>query len=123
MDLRTDRVDELRQYYGQAGAFGFAETALDLRPMGYELVGGSVVTLAAHRSTMTVYRSGRGLLLCHRLDAFEMPLPAGAEIIDGLAFYTLDGITICIQHIGNMLCLMASDLPRAEFIAAMRHHA
>jgi anti-sigma factor RsiW len=121
--ISTDRPEELREYYARSGGFQFAQTVMDLGPMGYQLVGGGVVHLGAKKSTMTVYRSARDVLVCHRVDYPDMQLPAGGELIGGDMFYTVGEVTIRVHREGNMVCFMASTLPREEFIKQMAQHA
>jgi hypothetical protein len=121
-DFRTDQPQELRDYYLRSGAFLFTNTVMDLEVMGYELIGGSVTDLGTRKSTLTLYRSGRGILVCHRIQNDGMVPPAGGEVVGGDTFYTIDGITICLHREGDVICFMASSLPRLEFIKQFTGH-
>lgn len=123
LGFTTDQPDELREYYRRSGAFTFTNTVVDLEPLGYVLVGGSVAELAAKKSTMTVYRGRQGLILCHRIHAVDMELPPGGEVVGGDRFYTVAGLTICIHREGDVLCFLASAMPRADFIRQLTGHA
>ena len=116
LSLRTDDPMELRQYYYRAGAFPFTNSVVDLEPLGFVLVGGAVTDLDGRPSTLSLYRGPRGMVLCHRIPAAGVDLPAGGDVIGGDHFYTVDGITIFVHREGDVLCFLASDLPRAEFI-------
>jgi len=118
MDLgfRTDDPQELREYFQRTAAMGFSNTVVDLEMRGYELIGGTVVEIAGRKSTLSVYRGPHGLLVCHRFQGAELALPPGGETIRGDTFYTINGITICLHREGDVVCLMASGLPRDVFI-------
>jgi anti-sigma factor RsiW len=116
LELRTEEPDELRAYYRRGGAIAFNNSVLDLEAVGYVLVGGSVIDLGTMKSTMTVYRSARGLLLCHRILAPDLKYPPGGEIMGGDAFYRVGGVTICMHREGDVICFMASTLPPTEFM-------
>src|SRR5262249_30549619 len=120
---RTDDPQELRQYYRQAAVFPFFNTVLDLEPLGYILVGGGIVDLGAEKSTVTVYRSERGWLVCHRFAAtrdIKYP-PGGTKVAEGMV-YDIDGVTVWMHVDGDALCLMASAMPPAEFMKQMLGH-
>lgn len=114
--FRTDDAQELRDYLQRTANLGFANTVVDLEVLGYELVGGTVVDLVGRRSSLSVYKGSHGLLVCHRFQGAEMPLPPGGEMIRGETFYTIHGITIRVHREGDVVCLMASALPREVFI-------
>jgi anti-sigma factor RsiW len=119
LEFHTDDPYELRESYHRTGAIPFNNSVVDLEPLGYILAGGSVVNLGTVKSTMTVYRGPHGLLLCHRILAGDLKYPPGGEYAGGDAFYTVGGITICMHREGDVMCFMASAMPRAEFIKHM----
>jgi len=116
LTFRTDDPQELRDFFQRTANLGFSNTVVDLEVLGYELVGGTIVDLAGKPSGLSVYRSAQGLLVCHRFQGAEMPLPPGGETIRGETFYTIDGVTIRVHREGDVVCLMASALPRDVFI-------
>ena len=120
--VRTEDPIELRAYYLKAGTFSFGNTVVDLEPLGFVLVGGTIGNLAGRPSTLSVYRGTRGMILCHRIDATGVELPPGGEVIGGDRFYSVDGITICLHREGDLLCFMASAIPRADFIRMLAGH-
>lgn len=119
IEFRTDDPYELREYYHRSGVVPFNNSVVDLEPLGYILTGGSVVDLGKMKSTMSVYRGAHGLLLCHRIYAPDLKYPPGGEYVGGDAFYTIGDITICMHREGDVVCFMASAMPRAEFIKHM----
>ena len=116
LDFRTDDPQELRDYFQRTAGLGFSNTVVDLEMRGYELVGGTVVEIDGKKSTLSVYRGPQGLLVCHRFQGAELPLPPGGESIRGDTYYTINGITVCLHREGDVVCLMASALPRDVFI-------
>lgn len=116
LGFRTDDAQELRAYFLRTANLGFSNSAVDLEVLGYELVGGAVVDLAGKASSLSVYRGTHGLLVCHRFQGAELPLPPGGETIRGETFYTIDGVTVRVHREGDIVCLMASSLPRAAVI-------
>lgn len=122
LSRRTDDPMELREYYYKSGAFSFTNTVVDLEPLGFPLVGGTITELAGQKSTLSLYRGTRGMILCHRIQAAGVELPAGGELVGGDRFYTFGGITVCVHREGDVLCFMASALPRADFVRLFAGH-
>jgi len=114
--FRTDDPQELRDYFQRTAGLGFSNTVVDLEFLGYELIGGTTVDLDGKRSSLSVYRGTHGMLVCHRFQGAELPLPPGGETIRGETFYTVNGVTVRVHREGDVVCLMASALPREMFI-------
>jgi len=119
LEMLTDQPGVLRHHYQQTGLPLSGETVMDLKPLGFQLVGGSIATLGNTPSAMTLYQGSGGLILCYRFMAGEVRLPDGGEDIDGDIFYTLGGVTICIYRDGDMYCLMATSMSRAELMKVL----
>ncbi len=122
LSVRTDDPMELRTYYLQTGAFTFRNTVVDLEPLGLLLVGGTVTQLGGQASTLSVYRGQAGMVLCHRIQARGLALPPGGEVVAGDRFYTVGGITICVHLEGDVICFMASAMPRDDFVRLLAGH-
>jgi len=122
LSVRTDDPMELRKYYYESGAFSFRNTVVDLEPLGFQLVGGTITELAGQKSTLSLYRGTRGMIVCHRIQAAGVEIPPGGEVAGGDRFYTVGGITICVHREGDVLCLMASGLPHADFVRLFAGH-
>jgi len=118
LQMRTDNPTELEAYYAQLGMAPAARTVMDLRVLGFALVGGSVMNLGAGKSTMSLYHGEKGFILCHRFRAGAVHLPPGDDV-DGDTFYTVKGLTVCTYRDGDIVCLMASAMPRADFMKLM----
>jgi len=119
--VHTDELAALQRFYQEAG-LPFSNSVTDMAPLGFRLVGGTVTELGGRKSTLTVYQGPGGLLLCHRVLATDVQLPAGGEIIGGDTFYTVDGITISVHRVGDVYCFMASNLSRADFMERVARH-
>lgn len=122
LSARTDDPTELRAYYQKTGAFTFTNTVVDLEPLGFVLVGGTVTDLAGKKSTLSMYRSPRGLVICHRIQTDGVALPPGGAVAGGDRFYTVDGITICVHTEGDVLCFLASSMPPSDFMRLLGGH-
>jgi anti-sigma factor RsiW len=122
LSVHTDDPMVLRTYYLQTGAFTFRNTVVDLEPLGLPLVGGTLTQLDGETSTLSAYRGKAGMVLCHRIAAKPVELPPGGEVAGGDRFYTVDGITICVHLEGDVICFMASAMPRADFVRLLAGH-
>ena len=122
LSVRTDDPMELREYYYKTGAFSFTNTVVDLEPLGFSLVGGAITELAGQKSTFSLYRGARGMILCHRIQAAGVELPPGGDVVGGDRFYTFGGITVCVHREGDVLCFMASAMARADFVRLFAGH-
>ncbi|HVO23410.1 MAG TPA: hypothetical protein VMW56_07260 [Candidatus Margulisiibacteriota bacterium] len=122
LSVHTDDPMELRAYYLQTGAFTFRNTVVDLEPLGLPLVGGTVTQLNGQASTLSLYQGKAGMVLCHRIEARGFVLPPGGEFVGGDRFYSVGGITICVHLEGDLVCFMASAMPRADFIRLLAGH-
>jgi hypothetical protein len=120
--LRTDDPMELRAYYLASDAFTFRNTVANLEPLGLVLVGGTLSELAGQRSTLSVYHGAHGMVLCHRVQATGLALPPGGEMIGGVRFYTVGGMTICVHLEGDVICFLASTMPRSDFVRLFAGH-
>jgi anti-sigma factor RsiW len=114
LEVRTSDADVMRDHYRNVGV-PFDNTVVDLRAKGYRLAGGSSTHLGSAPGTLTVYQSEDGPLLCQRVLAPETALPTSGDVADGHVFYKVDGVSIVAHKEGDVLCLMASDLPKEKF--------
>jgi hypothetical protein len=122
LSVYTDDPMDLRTYYLQTGAFTFRNTVVNLEPLGLTLVGGTLTQLYGQASTLSVYRGKAGMVLCHRIQAGRAELPPGGEVVGGDRFYTVGGITICVHLEGDVICFLASAMPRADFVRLFTGH-
>lgn len=115
LEVKTDNPEELQHYFEGKGIVPPTVTVMDLRPLGFQLVGGSVTQLGPAKSVMMVYQGARGWILCHRFRAADLQLPPG-EVIGGDTYYTVDRLTLCTYRDGDAICIMAAAMPRADFM-------
>ena len=106
---RGDDFDGLSAYYHSQ--LDLAEPVIDLRPADFRLVGGTIDTLGTTPTALTVYQGPNGKIVCRRFRAGEIALPPGGKDIDGARYFEVDGVTVRIQRIGDMICCTASTMP------------
>jgi anti-sigma factor RsiW len=114
--VRTNDLETLLQYYRSAGRIDFDRTVPDLAAMGFHPVGGSVVKIGAADSTLAVFEGPLGRVVCRRFRAGALELPAGGERIGEATVFTVQGITVRFQRDGDVICCLASAMPREQFI-------
>jgi anti-sigma factor RsiW len=110
LDMRTDKPKVLEFYFADKGIEAPTRTVIDLRALGFKLVGGSVVPLGSATSAMMLYQGEHGWMLCHRFRAADLQLPAGGEVVDDDTYYGVDGVSVCAYRDGDAMCLMASAM-------------
>ncbi|HVN84951.1 MAG TPA: hypothetical protein VMW17_08920 [Candidatus Binatia bacterium] len=118
--IRTDSIEELRRYYRSTGKIDFERSADDLRSAGLRLIGGAVHTLDHVTTTFTLYDGPRGVVVCRRFRVGSIRLPGGGERIGHDQVFTVDGVTIAVMHLGDIVCTLATNIPRAEFVRYLR---
>ncbi len=114
--IRTDDVDSLRQYYRSTGRIDFDRTVPDLSTAGFRPIGGSVAKIGAVDTTLTAYEGPLGKVVCRRFRAGGLELPAGGERIGEATVFTVQGITVRFQRDGDVICCLASAIPRDLFV-------
>lgn len=106
----------------------FAETpgprvrVIDLAMMQILLEGGVRHTLGGRPSALYAYRTPSGArLVCQMYEGrlTDLPPPADVRESNGFRFhvYTRDGITLVFWQEGELVCVLASELPAEEVIA------
>jgi anti-sigma factor RsiW len=114
LEVQTDKPKVLELYFAQKGIQLPVRTVIDLRALGFKLVGGSVVALGGATSAMMLYRGERGWVLCHRFRAADLQLPPDGEVVDKNTYYTIGDLSVCAYRDGDAVCLMASAMSRAD---------
>jgi hypothetical protein len=114
--IRTDSVDDLRRYYRGTGKIDFERSADDLTAWGLRLVGGTVARLGDTDATLTVYEGAAGRIVCRRFRAGSIHLPEGGEWIGENQFFTIDGVTVCVMRLGDVICCLTTTMARADFV-------
>jgi len=112
LDLRTRDPAELAAFFSRALGVKRAVAVTDLRERGWTLVGGAIVRVGGVRGTLTVYRRGKKVVLCHR---FPLSGQGKAGLENG-GFYSFDGVTVYVEKHAGELCCLASRMPRRAFV-------
>lgn len=119
--LRTSDAVALERYLN-ARAAGPSIRVIDLGMMGWTLVGGTRLEDEDVPVAMYTYRSASGAdLVCQMyvgvLD--DLPPPDEVRRAKGFEFrvYTRDGTTLVFWQEGELVCVLAADLPAAEVLA------
>ena len=119
LEMRTSDISALQQFYRRTGHFTFEETAEDFSGKGLRLVGGALSHLGQRRVTMSVYEGPQGRMLCHRFHAEQIRYPEGGETLGNVRIYEVGGITVAVIRLPhNVVCILATDMPKMEFL----HH-
>lgn len=114
LEVQTDKPKVLELYFAQKGIQLPVRTVVDLRALGFKLVGGSVVPLGGVTSAMMLYWGERGWVLCHRFRAADLQLPPGGEVVNKDRYFTVADLSVCAYRDGDAVCLMASAMSRTD---------
>jgi len=118
--LRTSDAAALERFFAQAGTSSPIRV-IDLGMMGWTIEGGVTRRFDRGLGGLYVYRSATGQrLVCQMYTGRLDELPAGAAVRseNGFEFrsYTRDGVTLVFWQEGNVVCVLASDLPSSEVL-------
>lgn len=95
---------------------------IDLAMMQITLEGGARHVLDGHPSALYSYRTpSGGRLVCQMYEGRLADLPPPAEVRESNGFrfqvYTRDAVTLVFWQEGDLVCVLASELPAEEVIA------
>lgn len=95
---------------------------IDLGMMGWSLEGGALRRLGGRPSALYAYRSATGArLVCQMYQGRLSDLPAAdaTRAENGFEFrvYTRAGVTLVFWQEGELVCVLAADLPAADVVA------
>jgi anti-sigma factor RsiW len=117
--LRTGDIAALEGFL-RAQDLPFSVRVLDLGMMRWELVGGGVEQLGGAPSAVLVYRRDGRILVCRMYLGSTASLPPTADVEEhrGSRFqvYERDGLTAVFWQEGDTVCVLVSDLGRAEVV-------
>lgn len=122
LEVRSDQVDVLREFYRRTEKFPFDDTVADFRHLGLRPVGAMLSSVGDVPTTLTVYDGPTGKVVCRRFLADALPLPVGPQRIGEPTTIRLDGVTVRIHQIGSVVCLLAGALPE-EALTSLPHRA
>lgn len=114
--VRASDVDSLRRYYTGTGRIDFEETVEDFSTLGLRPVGAGTGQIDGVPTTLTVYQGPSGKVVCRRFRTGSLRLPAGGEQIGEATVYTIDEVTVRVQRVGSVICVLASAMPRDAFV-------
>lgn len=119
--LRTGDAVTLERFFTAAGS-GPRVRVIDLGMMGWSLEGGALRRIAAQPSALYAYRSATGARLVCQMYPGRLPdLPVADETRaeNGFEFrvYSRGGVTLVFWQEGDLVCVLAADLPAAEVLA------
>lgn len=121
LESRADRADALEAFFRERG-LPFRARVIDLAMMRYRLVGGRRHELGRRPAAFFVYEGDGGrTLVCQmfagRLD--ELPAPAQVREHRGFRFqvYRDAQVTAVFWQEGEIVCVLAGDLPAGEVLA------
>ena len=119
LPVQTSNPQQLRNYYARNG-LSFADTVENFEAGGLELVGGGVSSIGDALTTRTVYQSGDdSRVVCRRYLAGEVEWPRGGQRIGNSEVFDHGGVNIALTRIGDVVCAMASKMPREHFMSAV----
>lgn len=121
LEVRSDQIDSLRAFYRQTGKFPFDDTAEDFSHLGLRPVGATVGSIRGVLTTLTVYEGPAGKVVCRRFLAGTIPLPLEGKRVGAANVLRVGEITVRIQQIGSIVCILAGSLPE-EALADIPHH-
>ncbi len=106
----------------------FSARVIDLRTMGFALVGGRVHELEGRPSALYAYRGPGGrVVLCQMLPGSLEELPPADQTLEERGFtfqlYERDDLTAVFWLEGEVLCVLVSDMPPPELLALAREKA
>lgn len=121
LELETGEPQKLEAFFRERG-LTFRTRVLDLRMMGFELVGGRVHRIGGRPSAFFVYRGERNKILVCQMYAGEigdLPRNAQRREINGIPFHVArrGGITMVFWPEGDVACVLVSDIASEEVFA------
>lgn len=117
LGLRTASVEELQSFFRESGRIDFEPSAGDFSGKGFRLMGGSISDIGNLASTLVVYDSAHGKVVCRRFREGTIDVPKSGEQIGNRRIFTVDGITFGVTRLqGGVICILATKMPRDTFI-------
>ncbi len=121
LTLRTGDAAALERYFNEA-ADGPRIRVIDLGMMGWSLQGGVQRPSGNGPVALSAYRSSSGAdLICQMYRGRLADLPRGDAVRheNGFEFrvYTRDGVTLVFWREGDLICVLAAELPAADVVA------
>lgn len=111
-------ADALNAFF--ARNVSFPVRVFDLRMMGFSLAGGRKHQFGARTSALWVYTGTAGSMVCQMYPGAvdDLPRPAETRVANGITFsiyHASNGTQVFWQE-GDIVCVLASDLPAEDVI-------
>jgi anti-sigma factor RsiW len=118
--IQTSDAAVLERYF--ADTPGPRVRVIDLAMMDIVLEGGARYSLAGHASALYSYRTPSGArLVCQMYDGLLSDLPPPQDVRDENGFrfqiYKRGSVTLVFWQEGELVCVLASELPASEVVA------
>ena len=117
----TDDPRQLQAQFNDSGHLDFTTQVSDLRPAGYQLIGGKILNEAGHPLAVSVYKEdSQNPLVCLRQRGRLPSLPEHAH--DGHGHYWLsgDGYTAMFTPFPDHFCVMISRQSQETFMRRLQ---
>jgi len=120
LDAQVSDAAALERYFAESA--GPRVRVIDLAMMGIVLEGGVRHTLDGHQSALYSYRTPSGArLVCQMYEGRLADLPPSDEVREQNGFrfqiYTRGAVTLVFWQEGELVCVLASELPADDVIA------
>ena len=121
LERRSSDAADLERFFREP-AGGPQVRVIDLGMMGWTLEGGARRRFGTGTHALYAYRSTNGdRLVCQMYEGRLAELPAADETHHEKGFdfhvYTREGVTLVFWQEGELVCVLAADLPAAEVVA------
>ena len=119
-NVSADSAASLEQRYKEW--LGIPVSVWNLDKLGYQLVGGRADRLPDGRPVVyTLYTGPDGQIVCafQRFAHFAVP-PGGQTVNRVHHFYRYKGMSVCLTTEGEMVCILTSRMPLADFIRTIK---
>jgi anti-sigma factor (TIGR02949 family) len=126
---RTENPDEIVEQLTRAVSGRFHPMAYDLTAMNLRPVAGVVREIHGRKILVAIYQGGGGFLLCYTfLGSEEDAPPNAARFFDpdmkmNFHAFSQAGINAVLHREGDVICILASEMPMDELLALARSKA
>lgn len=118
---RTDSPQQLQTQFNGSGHLDFTTQVSDLRPAGYQLVGGKVLSEDGHPLAVSLYEEdSKNPLVCLRQRGRLPSLPETAHDGHGHYWLSADGYTAMFTQFPDHFCVMISRQPKETFVRRLQ---
>jgi anti-sigma factor RsiW len=121
VEYRTESPQQLQAQFNASGHLDFMTQVSDLRPAGYQLIGGKVLNEAGHPLAVSLYEEdSKPPLVCLRQGGHLPSLPAHARDSHGHYWYSAEGYSAMFTQFPDHFCVMISRQPQEMFMRRLQ---